>query len=359
MQKSIMLFTIVSFLVSVCLIPLIIKFCKFYSLYDTVNSRKIHSGEIPRLGGVGIVLSFIICATVCFYSDKSLSFFNAAPLLAAGSLIFLFGILDDIVEMRAVFKLLVQLIATAIVVLNGYCFRQIFGFMLPEPVGILLTFFWLLGMINAYNLIDGLDGLCGTLALTALVSLGIMLYGSFNEGTAICFILSASILGFLVFNWPAPNAKIFMGDGGSQFLGFMIATIPLYSSNDNFEYNKFLIMLVIVSFPMLDTIAAIWRRIRDHRPVMSPDRLHLHHKLLNLGFSKRNALIMVLLIQILICTTVVLSSYMEKEKGIILLAVAYLFMISFYCVIHYTNRAVLQKIRLENEARNSGITPKL
>lgn len=356
MQKSIFIFTGISFLLSIILVPLIMQFCRMYSLYDTVNSRKIHSGNIPRLGGVAIVVSFIICAVVCFYVDKTLSFSNVAPLLAAGALIFLFGIVDDVVEMSAILKLIVQLVATAIVVLNGYRFRCIFGLILPESVGIALTFFWLLGMINAYNLIDGLDGLCGTLSLTALISLGIIQFGSFREGTAICFILSASILGFLLFNWPAPNAKIFMGDGGSQFLGFMIATIPLYSSNDSFEYNKFLIMLVIVSFPMLDTIAAIWRRIRDHRPVMSPDRLHLHHKLLNLGFSKQNALIMILLIQLLICTTVILSGDMEKEKGSILLAVAYLFMIGFYCVIHYTNRAVLQKIRLENEARNNGST---
>lgn len=356
MQRNIFIFTGISFVLSALLVPLIIRFCRFYSLYDAVNSRKIHSGNIPRLGGVAIVVSFIVSAVICFYTDRTLSFSNVAPLLAAGALIFLFGIVDDVVEMSAFLKLIVQLVAAAIVVLNGYRFRCIFSVALPKPVGLVLTFFWLIGMINAYNLIDGLDGLCGMLSVTALISLGIIQFGSFREGTAVCFILSASILGFLLFNWPAPNAKIFMGDGGSQFLGFMIATIPLYFSNDSLEYNKFLIMLVIVSFPMLDTIAAIWRRIRDRRPVMSPDRLHLHHKLLNLGFSKQNALVMILLIQLLICTTVILSGDMEKEKGTVLLAVAYIFMIGFYCIIHYTNRAVLQKLRLENEARNNGST---
>lgn len=352
MLESIVLYSVFSFVLSVCFIPLIIKFCKFYSLYDTVNARKIHSGNIPRLGGIAIVISFIIIVTVCFFFDKNLSFKNSFPLLISGALIFAFGILDDIIDMKAILKLIVQLISVLIVVLNGYRFRQIFGIILPAPVGMILTFFWVLGLINAYNLIDGLDGLCGTLSFLALTTLSIILYSSFKEGTAICLILAGSILGFLIFNWPAPNAKIFMGDGGSQFLGFMIATIPLYSVKDNFEYNKFLMMLVVVSFPMLDTIAAIWRRLRDHRSIMSPDRLHLHHKLLNLGFSKKTALITVLCIQFLISGSAILSAFVNKSVGFFILIFAYLFMIGFFSVIHYTNRAVLKKIRIDNELRN-------
>jgi glycosyl transferase, group 4 family len=108
-------------------------------------------------------------------------------------------------------------------------------------------------------------------------------------------------------------------------------------------------MLVLVSFPMMDTIAAIWRRIRDHKPIMRPDRSHLHHKLLNLGFEKRNALYIVSGIQILICITVILSTFLEKSMAAILLAVALAFMTCFFAVIHYTNRAVLRKIREKSE----------
>lgn len=359
MILSVLLFSIASLTLSFALVPCVIKFCKFYSLYDSLNARKIHSGNIPRLGGVAISVSFIIVVTTFFLFDKSLSFRNAFPLLVAGMIIFIFGILDDIIEMRAIFKLFVQLIACGIVVMSGFRFRQIFGFMIPAALGSVVTFCWILGLVNAYNLIDGLDGLCGTLACTAFLTLGFILAGSFNEGAVVCFVLSGSIVGFLLWNWPAPNAKIFMGDNGSQFLGFMVATVPLYTSNDNFEFNKFLMMLVIVSFPMLDTIAAIWRRLRDHRPIMSPDRFHLHHKLLNLGFDKNHALYMVLGIQILICATVWISTLFEKEKGVLLLVVAYLFMIGFFSVIHFTNRAVLRKIKKENEQRNSGEVPNL
>lgn len=359
MLLSVILFTFIAAMLSTIMVSGIIKLCKIYSLYDSINARKIHSGNIPRLGGVAISFSFIIITVLFFFLDKNLSFFNAFPLLAAGMLIFIFGILDDVVELRAIFKLLVQLVACGIVVAGGFRFRQIFGLIIPDTLSSLITFCWILGLINAYNLIDGLDGLCGILSATTLFTMGIIIHGSYKEGAAICMILVGSIIGFLVWNWPAPNAKIFMGDNGSQFLGFMIATVPLYVSGEEFEFNKFLMMLVLVSFPMLDTIAAIWRRIREHRSIMSPDRCHLHHKLLNLGFDKHQALYMVLGIQDVICLMVWLSTLFDKEITFIILIIAYIFVIVFFVVIHFTNRAVLRKIASENEQRNSGEIPKL
>lgn len=283
---------------------------------------------------------------------------NTIPILAAGFIIFLFGIIDDIFEMRAFFKLVVQLVATSIVVFNGFRFRQIFGWTMPAPIAMTLTFGWILGIINAYNLIDGLDGLCGMLSFTTLLTISFILRNSYLEGTAVSLILAAAVFGFLIYNWPLPSARIFMGDGGSQCLGFMIATIPLYTSQSEFEYNKFLMMLVIVSFPMMDTIAAIWRRLRDHHPIMSPDRSHLHHKLLNLGFSKKQALYMLFGIQSLICVTIILSTFLEKEKAAILLGVALGFMICFFAVIHYTNRAVLKKIESNSEFLSESLANK-
>lgn len=358
MDRTILLFSFISFALCAAFTPFIILFCKKFSLYDSVNARKIHSGNIPRLGGVGIIIAFMLSVVPCFLIDKNLSTMNTIPILVAGFIIFLFGIIDDIFEMRAFLKLIVQLVATSIVVLNGFRFRQIFGWTMPAPIAMILTFGWILGIINAYNLIDGLDGLCGMLSFTTLLTISFVLRNSYLEGTAVSLILAAAVLGFLVYNWPFPNAKIFMGDGGSQCLGFMIATIPLYTSHSEFEYNKFLMMLVIVSFPMMDTIAAIWRRLRDHHPIMSPDRSHLHHKLLNLGFSKKQALYMLFGIQLLICITIVLSTFLEKEKAAILLGVAFGFMICFFAIIHYTNRAVLKKIESNSEFLSENLANK-
>lgn len=359
MLFPILISVLCSFLLSAVMIPLIIKFCRAYSLYDSVNARKIHSGNIPRLGGIAIAVSFILVACILFIKSDSLSARNVFPLLLSGSLIFVFGILDDIFELRAIYKLMVQLLASAIVVCNGFYFKQFFGIVPPCWFSKAVTFFWIVGIINAYNLIDGLDGLCGTLVVTSLITFGMMLYGEYNEGAVICFLIAASVCGFLVWNLPLPSAKIFMGDNGSQFLGFMVSTIPLYSAATKIEFSKPLLLLLIVAFPMLDMIASIWRRLRDHRPIMSPDRFHLHHKLLNVGFSKRQVLCVILAIQLEICASAFISTLIEKKSSIALLGISYSFMLAFFTVIHYANRAVLRKIRLENEMRNSGKVPEL
>ena len=180
-----LVFIAASFLLSVVLIPLVIKFCKAYSLYDSVNSRKIHSGNIPRLGGIGIFLAFMASAVSCMLITPTLSSSRSLPILIAGFMIFLFGIIDDIADVKAIFKLLIQLVATTIVVANGFRFRQIFGWTMPIPFAMVLTFGWILGIINAYNLIDGLDGLCGMLSFTTLLTIGFVLRHSFYEGTII------------------------------------------------------------------------------------------------------------------------------------------------------------------------------
>ena len=279
------LFILLSIVLSLVSMPIIIHFCNKHNLYDYQDARKVHTGNISRLGGVGIAFAFTISAALYLIFNQQLSTMKSLPILIAGLIIFVFGLVDDILTLPAIVKLIVQLAASALVTFNGYRFTQIFGWVLPTPISYILTFGWIVGVINAYNLIDGLDGLCGSLSFSAVVTLGVLYSLSSNMEAGLCFILGGAILGFLCFNWPP--AKLFMGDDGSQFLGFMVATIPLYSSSDIFEYNKFLIMIILTAFPVFDTIAAIWRRLRDKRPIMSPDKFHLHHKLLNMGYTNR------------------------------------------------------------------------
>ena len=341
MQNIVFLIPLGSFLLCCGIIPLVILFCKRFSLYDPVNARKIHSGDIPRLGGVGIVLSFIIGVVVYGLLFNRDDFSRILPLVISGGIIFIFGILDDLLELKAIIKLIVQIVAVAIVVLSGYHFNQILNIHLPMWFSYILTFCWIIGIVNAYNLIDGVDGLCGGISFISCITLGLSLLFSGDKSGIVCIILAFSILGFLVYNWPP--AKIFMGDCGSQFLGFMISVIPLYSTTPDFEYNKFFIMIVIVSIPMLDTISAIWRRLRDHRPVMSADKMHIHHKLMNLGFNKYEVLITLLGVQLLICIAVGFSLYISRSRGTMLLFVTYCFVIFLFGLIHYLHRAVLKK----------------
>jgi len=347
-------YAIFSFALSLLSMPIIIFICKKKGLYDYQDERKIHTGNIPRLGGVGIVFSFTTVAVIYLLKTDQIFLRNSLPLLIAGVIIFAFALLDDVLNLPALLKLTVQLIAATSVTVGGFRFTRIFAWQLPPVISFILTFCWIIGVINAYNLIDGLDGLCGSLSITAVSSLAVLFLLSKNLEAGVCFILAASILGFLCFNWPP--AKLFMGDGGSQFLGFMIAVLPLYSSGGvNFEYNKFLIMIILTSFPVFDTIAAIWRRIRDHRPIMSPDKSHLHHKLLNMGYSGKQTLFLIDFIQILICLTVILSFFIGTLKGTAILFETLIFMVIFFSVIHYTNRAVNLK-KMEQEMQAGGYT---
>ncbi|BDC92270.1 MraY family glycosyltransferase [Treponema bryantii] len=332
-------------ILSIISMPIILKICKKFSLYDYQNARKIHSGNIPRLGGVGIFLSFII-ASVVFLSINDVSNLNKIlPIMIAGTIVFIFAVLDDLLTLPALAKLIVQLIAVSVVVFNGFRFKQIFSWVLPTPVSLILTFGWILGVINAYNLIDGLDGLCGSFSISAIITLGVLYMLTGNPEFILCFILAAAVFGFLCFNWPP--AKLFMGDAGSQFLGFMISVFPLFESNDVFEFNKFLIMIVITAFPVFDTIAAIWRRLRDKRPIMSPDRSHLHHKLLNMGYTKKSALYLLCFLQILLCTSVIISYFLGARRGMALLIESTAFVTLFFSFVHYTNRAIIIKQKKE------------
>ncbi len=335
------MFIILAFVLSALSMPLIIKICEKLSLYDYTNARKIHSGNIPRLGGIGIALAFFISAGLYLKSNTSISLMANLPVLVAALIVFVFAFFDDILNFHASVKLAAQLTACGIVMFNNYRFTQIFNWQLPVALSYLITFLWILGLINAYNLIDGMDGLCGSLSWTVGMTIGIIHLLTKNQIAGLSFIFAAAITGFLLFN--KPPAKIFMGDCGSQFLGFMIAILPLYPASRDIEFNKFMVMIVLTSFPVFDTIAAIWRRIRDKKPIMVGDRSHLHHKLLNLNYSKYKALILIDCIQVLVCISVIVATLLERHKASALLAETMILQTMFFSIIHFTNRKVMMK----------------
>lgn len=341
--------SLVAFLVSLISMPLIIKFSTKFNIFDYQDARKIHSGNISRLGGVGIAISFFVCTAVYFLITDASLFIEYLPIISAGLIIFVFGFIDDIVTLRAIVKLLIQIVATCLVIFSGNRFTQIGPWQIPSVLSYIFTFCWIIGVVNAFNLVDGLDGLCGSLAFTTTLTLGIIYTLSGNNISVICFILAASILGFLCFNWPP--AKLFMGDCGSQFLGFIIATLPLIPSDNVIEFNKFLIIVSLAAFPIFDTIAAIWRRIRDKRPIMSPDKSHLHHKLLNMGYTKKSSLYLVVFIQLLLCSLVIISYLLGTYKGMMVLLLTLFFVTLFFTFIHYTNQAILKRKNNEESAQ--------
>lgn len=328
-----------TFVLSLVFCPLIIKICKRLSLYDEVDPRKIHTGNIPRLGGIAVFASLLIVWFFVRFVFKIVVLSSYWSLFIGFAIILIFGILDDIFNMRAKLKFLMQILAALIVSVSPYHFTTFLYWKFPPFVGEILTFFWIISIVNAYNLIDGMDCVCSGISFFACFSIGFMLFKAHNGMSLIYFMLCASLLGFMY--WNKPNAKIFLGDGGSQTLGYLIAVSPFFFfDNPRFNFREIPMMVLMCSIPLTDVIAAVWRRLREHRKIFSPDRAHIHHKLLNIGFSKNAAILFLLLIQAIVTLAIIISYFMKDLAAICLMAFCLIFVWVIFIIFHYLNRAV-------------------
>jgi UDP-GlcNAc:undecaprenyl-phosphate GlcNAc-1-phosphate transferase len=287
------------------------------------------------LGSVGFVPVFL-GASILYLGMHGTQLLTYLPIFVGGFLVFVLGLLDDLYELPPRYKLLGQGAASLIPLVCGVHLSTL-G---PWNLGILgwvLTFVWLIGMSNAFNLIDGVDGLCGSLSLGAALSLGVVsLQGT---GAGLGFILGGCIVGFLAYN--KPPARIFMGDGGSQFLGFMIGALPLLKTIAGFSFNVFPMVVVLSSIPLLDTVAAIWRRTREGRPFFTPDKRHLHHKLMEMGYTTKSILALLVTIQTGLCGVSLLAVLgIGGLRGFMVLGVGLGVMILFFAIMHYTSHAI-------------------
>ena len=330
---------IIALVVSTVSMPLIILFSKKFNLYDTIDGRKVHTGQISRLGGLGITLAFSIALIILLTTGYFAEIKQNILFLVLGAIcITVMGIVDDIVTLPAKTKLVPQIIASSLVLVGGFKFSTLSFGIYTINLGLLaypLTFVWIIGVTNAVNLIDGIDGQCGGLSVVASATFCLCFFKEQNiPAMFICLSLICAIMGFLFFNLPLPKAKIFMGDGGSQTLGFVLSVLPLLSSKGGISTITILYAAAALMIPIFDTIAAIWRRLREHRSIGSPDRFHLHHKLMMFGFSNRQALLIVLLFQTIICIFLCCSIWMGGLLGTVLLFTIYLMGILFFTVIH-------------------------
>lgn len=330
-------FIITSFILSFIFCPIIIKICDKLNLYDEVNPRKIHKGKISRLGGLAIFSSFLI-AWLCLNIFTGVDKFYGA-LFAGFGVILVFGLIDDIFNMRAMLKFFAQMLAALIVSLSPYHFRHLFFWAFPPVVGQVITFIWIISFVNAFNLIDGMDWVCGGISFLIILTLTFIFKLENNNIYKFYLILCGSIVGFLI--WNKPNAKIFLGDCGSQSLGYLIAVAPLFNNGSSkFEFLQFPILILLSSIPLTDVLAAIWRREREKRSFFSPDRAHIHHKLLNIGFSKPAAIFFLLAMQFVICLAVAVSYLMRIRNGIVTIVFSLIFVWGIFITFHYLNRAV-------------------
>ncbi|WP_066190588.1 MULTISPECIES: glycosyltransferase family 4 protein [Gracilibacillus] len=276
--------------------PYIKKLALKLNVTDQPNYRKVHDKVMPRLGGLAIIISFF--AGFIIFNPDSPYFW---PIFIGALVITITGILDDMYELSAKIKLLNQFIAASIVVLGG---AQITVVNLPFDytvefayLSIPVTILWIVGVTNAINLIDGLDGLAAGVSSIALITIsGLAITLGDTFAAFIGFMLLGSTLGFLFYNFYP--AKIFMGDTGALFLGYMIGVVSVLGFK-NATLFTLIIPIVILGVPLLDTGLAIIRRIRNKQPWHKPDKLHLHHCLINFGFSHRQAVIMIYMLSAL------------------------------------------------------------
>ena len=349
------------------IVALLIRFAHSKAWYDRTSARRVHSGNVPRLGGLGFVPVFVVAATVIMLLLSRTSYFSRfLPVLAGACIIVFFGVWDDFRPMRPLTKLLIQIGAALCVVIPGYVFRRVIFFeqghflsQLPWLAAV-LTVLWLVGMTNAVNLLDGIDSLAGGVSIIIALTFAYIfsLYAGISSSVMICIALAGSVTGFMVFNAPFPKAKIFMGDGGSQFLGFTLALLPLLEERYTIATLPIIYVAAIMAIPIFDTTAAVWRRIRDGQSLIKPDKAHVHHKLMNLGLSVRQTCAVLFGLQAALSVLIIISLklaefWSTRWPSQAVLGFAYFIAIVFFTALHFMNRKAL-KGRIEPEVTDDG-----
>lgn len=283
---------LVAFIISCCLIPFNKKFSIKHGAVAIPRERDVHTKPTPRMGGLSVAISFIVTMFTFMMFNDAIDIKKAIFIAIGAIVICIVGVFDDIYQIKPKYKMLGQLVAITFVVLGGVNVR----FLSLETPGVLSnivyainifgTYFFILGMINAINIIDGLDGLSS--GVTTIAGTSFLVLAAFH-GNALAILIAVTLvgaaLGFLVHNF-AP-ASIFIGDTGSMLYGFILAILALEVEFQYLNVICFAAPLTILFVPIFDTTFAIVRRIINRVPIYLPDKKHIHHRLINNGFSPK------------------------------------------------------------------------
>ena len=329
-MDNILLSAALAFIITFFSIPVIIEVAKAKKLFDEPDERKVHKMVIPTLGGLGIFAGFIIA---CLMGAPAGVNFEFQYFVAAAIVIFFLGLKDDVMILSASKKFLGQLIAAGILIkFGGVVINNMHGFLgiyeIPYYASVILSFFTIIVITNSFNLIDGVDGLAGSLGLITTIVFGsYFLYAGQVTYGVIAFSLSGSILGFLIYNFSP--AKIFMGDTGSLLIGLINAILVIKfiavagSPGAKLPLNASpAIGFAVLIIPLFDTLRVFGLRILDRRSPFSPDRIHVHHFLLDLGFSHKKITLSCVLTTVLFIITAFLMRHMDTTViiGVLLMA---------------------------------------
>jgi UDP-GlcNAc:undecaprenyl-phosphate/decaprenyl-phosphate GlcNAc-1-phosphate transferase len=326
---------LLALLVSAAIIPFVLSLSHKRAWYDIPNERKIHTDPIPRLGGIGIFFGTLV-GSLAIPFLVPLIFPNARidgyalsylPVFLAFGMIHGMGLVDDFHNLSALLKLAIQIIAASLVTVGGFTVSSIsFPGLGTLGFGIFsypITVLWIVAISNAINLVDGVDGLAGGISGIAATFFGVMclLQGRLLPAV-IAFSLVGACVGFLLFN--LPPARLFMGDSGSLFIGFALATLPLMISPGQTSIGNMMGPVTVLFIPILDMLAAIIRRLRGRRPIHSPDKEHIHHKLLALGLPQIHLLLFTYAACIVFGGSAIVALFLPRVGGDIFLVAVWL-----------------------------------
>ncbi|NBI11720.1 undecaprenyl/decaprenyl-phosphate alpha-N-acetylglucosaminyl 1-phosphate transferase [Colidextribacter sp. OB.20] len=285
------------------------------------DARRMHDHPIPRMGGLAIFFGFILSVLIFLPLTPELR-----GMLLGGVVIVILGVFDDIYALPALPKLLIQIGAALIAVLHGSCIYtlsnpNIFSRELYWNLGILsipITVLWIVGITNAVNLIDGLDGLaCGVSTISSMTLLVIALIVSEPDVAILMAALAGACIGFLPYN--LNPAKIFMGDTGSTFLGFILAVVSIQGLFKFYTIISFAVPFLMLGLPIFDTCFAILRRVARGQSPMQPDRGHIHHRLIDMGFSQKQAVAVLYIISAILGLSAVVLTTIGVVRAILFL----------------------------------------
>jgi len=312
--KNILLIVLTTFIFTALFIPVVKKIAEFIGAMDIPNARKVHKNPIPRMGGLAIYGGFLL--GYMLFGHQSIQM-NAV--LIGSFIILVTGIFDDIKPVPAKHKMLAQIVGASVIPLyGGILLKDISAFGLYLNFGVFaypITIIFIVAIINCINLIDGLDGLSSGISSIYFLTVGViaLIFGNNNTlDVILTFIMLGSTLGFLFHNFHP--AKIFMGDSGSMFLGYIIAVIALLGFK-NITLTSFIVPMLLLAIPIMDTLFAILRRIINHKPLGEPDKNHLHHQLLNLKLSQTKTVLVIYFVDILFAIASIIYAVGDKVFG--------------------------------------------
>ncbi len=309
-------------LIALGLTPLVQRLVVRYEVVDRPEARRVNTSPIPRGGGLAVAAAFIVVAAVSLSVNMatgrlpvpfSLDDQAVAALIVGGAAAAALGAIDDLLDLRARWQFLGQIalgvFAVALGISIGFIANPLGGPVIrfDGAIAAAFTIFWIVGMINSINFIDGLDGLSSGIAFIAAVTLGLI---SLTSGVGqplvavLCFTLAGALLGFL--RWNLHPASIFIGTSGVQFVGYTLALLSILGT------AKVAVALLVLGVPIIDTFWIIVRRVSERRSPFSPDRGHIHHRLLDLGLSHRQTVFVIYGICLVLAVMALLLSGVDQ-----------------------------------------------